>query len=533
MADGPQLSVSAVVEDNENRNAVKETKVPTKGLLDINTADVDCVSSGTSSEGPDSSPRSDFNEGSQTNGDASGGPASPKGNAGNSNVVDEGVGEDLGASASADDKKNEEDGKTTNNTQGEEEAFGFGDIEQLLANNDFGMGSSKDNVQSSQSSTTCGRGKDERSLSEHNQSEDDVKPTETHMLSEVASDPRTNVEEQRQRALLRQNMLDSKFERVSRRVRRHEVSYNVLSMRRKMRSDFGNETVTSVSEWGDNLHRIHEDRKRPRPIRRDARLLYKKLRWVSSFSDPEATESSSAADSDSDEEEHPCFLSPSYAAQDQNSASYKLHRTQVDWDSNRAEIGWRWNWLQLRLNALDSQIEEHTNTFTNSKNKRNAWQYENEDSGCARSRGLVPAQKRRKLVVGHAIIPSQAPAKGFTPPLAHSDRNAIRTRSAMLDRNYHLVLSLLTDAPSFVLSRAKAHHQRLVSAIRRLAKTHHPARWAALLRANRSLVNSPQKMPLIAQSKTGSKGPTTKVTKPTSTASPKSAKPSHTSQPHP
>eukprot|EP00729_Bicosta_minor_P005652 gene5652-12033_t len=312
------------------------------------------------------------------------------------------------------------------------------------------------------------------------------------------------------------------------------------------------------------------NRKRPRSERRSSRQLERHVRHIARGIDPNATESSSGASSEEEDilRGHPA-----------STATKKLRRLQARWDGDRSEIGWRWSWLQLRLDVLQEQIEEHDALLEQVKGRNTPFEFEGdpqsasvraalaaqaeggievaaaaelaaaavgagevgggggeatdasppdvamaavkteeegagegpapsaaaagaaagagaeamgggaaaataagaggvskkpaaaaaaaaippvilEDAGCARARGLTSARKRRRLIKTSTMRPkAQAPLNKSATPLGHSDRNAIRARAALLDRNFHLVLSLLTDAPSAVLGKARAHRR--------------------------------------------------------------------------
>ena len=314
------------------------------------------------------------------------------------------------------------------------------------------------------------------------------------------------------------------------------------------------------------------NRKRPRLDRRSSRQLERHVRHIVRSIDPDATESSSGASSEEEDIErgHPA-----------TNATKKLRRLQARWDGDRSEIGWRWSWLQLRLDVLQEQIEKHDDLLGTVRERNTPFEFEGdpqsaavqaalareadggmeivaaaeasalaavqetadsgggggggegeaaagggsgqdgdggggggeadappdvqmtaegagaaaaepkgkgpastggsaattagasaaptpgaappavipvvtEDAGCARARGLHSMRKRRRLIKTSTMRPkTQAPLNKSATPLGHSDRNAIRARAALLDRNFHLVLSLLTDAPPAVLGKAR------------------------------------------------------------------------------
>lgn len=415
---------------------------------------------------------------------------------------------------------------------GEEEdasqPFGFGDIEQLLANNDLTMSTqmrsshSDDDDRHDSHDHPGGSGGGHHSQGKEGAGggkgvgvgavvggapADPLSAAgleDIHGLG-VSTDPvisSVDIEEVRVRAFDRQAYLERKLEGTLRRVCKHELAHTVRSIRRNLvgASHNSNSMGASANQTDANvaaqardvshaLRGLRMDSKRPRTTRRGAGKLYRHIRHISTYSDPEATESSSACSSDSEDDEIPNFLTPDYVVRGK-APEVKLHQVQVEWDANRAEIGWRWNWLQLRLATLDAQIEEHNSLVAQSRAKRSAWHFE--EGECARSRGLAPGQKRRRLISRHNVLPNQDPVKVYNPSMQHSNRNAIRTRSAMLDRSFHLVLSLLTDAPAFVLDKAREHRNRWISAFRR----HPPSRHAQFMRVNRAIAQSPQKLPL-------------------------------------
>jgi hypothetical protein len=277
------------------------------------------------------------------------------------------------------------------------------------------------------------------------------------------------------------------------------------------------------------------NRKRHRGERRSSRQLERHIRHVASTIDPDNTDSSSCASSEDERDENPLAHGPIAG----------LHRLQARWDGDRSVIGWRWSWLQLRLEALEEQIEEHDTLLAQIRARNTPFLFEGDpvtesarvaaseaavaaatgavapvggnagaasksgpameedtpkvatpmavdaappsptaaaapthtpddiavtvaDAGCARARGLDDSsRKRRKLITASTLRPkTQAPLNKSATPLGHSDRNAIRARAALLDRKFHLVLSLLTDAPSAVLGKARAHRRMQLDALR-------------------------------------------------------------------
>ena len=151
-------------------------------------------------------------------------------------------------------------------------------------------------------------------------------------------------------------------------------------------------------------------------------------------------------------------------------SSCRLKRVQVRWDSHRAEVGWRWNWLQLRIERLDEQIEEYSMLLDRARERNPPVQFDQdvEDAGCSRTRAYTGGQKRRRLMYGHSSSQPTFPTgpTNFITPLPKWDGNVIRARAALLDRNFHLVLSLLTDAPPYVLNRVREHRLKMVEQMR-------------------------------------------------------------------
>ena len=212
----------------------------------------------------------------------------------------------------------------------------------------------------------------------------------------------------------------------------------------------------------------------------------------------------------------------------------KRRKIQQKWDGERAEIGWRWAWLNLKLKALNEQLDGHEDLQRKIREGKQPVDFGvipaatslfqvgdkvtlNEtgeqcqvtaidpalpgdydtflsirfpsgdvreqrgsdirvhgtpapaaedaaaDPGCARARPMKSGFGKRKLIRGHVNAPtvSHNAFRAVSAPLVHSDRNAIRARSALLDRSFHLVLSLPSDAPESVLSRAR-HHRKMV-----------------------------------------------------------------------
>jgi hypothetical protein len=154
----------------------------------------------------------------------------------------------------------------------------------------------------------------------------------------------------------------------------------------------------------------------------------------------------------------------------------RLRLLQIRWDGNRCEIGWRWSWLQLQLKALDDQISEHDVLLEQVRAQKVPFEHEPRsvgagaamdggahpdgigggDPGCSRARPLRPQQKRRRLIKASPMRPkTTTPLNRTATQLAYSDRNAIRLRAAILDRKFHLFLSLLSDAPPAVLGKVR------------------------------------------------------------------------------
>lgn len=185
----------------------------------------------------------------------------------------------------------------------------------------------------------------------------------------------------------------------------------------------------------------------------------------------------------------------------------KRKRVQMRWDSDRAEVGWRWTWLQLRMQLVDRELALYDKCDAELERQKESMgpSFEGQppgppvigpgpviptshaagaaaaaaaaiaaaeaaaeadgDTGCARARALIRPFKHRKLLKGHSKTPrlAQASFRGISSPLSHSDPNAIRARSALLDRGFHLVLSLPSEAPAVVLGRARAHRRQILA----------------------------------------------------------------------
>lgn len=264
--------------------------------------------------------------------------------------------------------------------------------------------------------------------------------------------------------------------------------------------------VDSISGHIDAFRRLESragtllhHRKRTRAGRRArgiARSVQRGLRASASVCDPDATDSSSCNSSESEEE-----VDTAPTARTSESERKRRRKVQSMWDSDRAEIGWRWNWLDLRLNGIRDQICEYTALYDKLRQSKKCVELEEPGSdvdmkdvdgdaarsvdgegevieaptdlltvgdavsceSAARTRPIALNFERRQIIDDRINVPTRPhnPVRAVSAPLVHSDRNAIRARSALLDRGFHLVLSLPSDAPESVLSRARAHRKIL------------------------------------------------------------------------
>lgn len=306
-------------------------------------------------------------------------------------------------------------------------------------------------------------------------------------------------------------------------------------------------TAEAVSRAANEL-RVHaagflQQRKRTaggRAVRHAARRMDRMVTRSLTAVDPDQTDWSSCQSSESESEMvdangHPLPVAMSNPV---SAVRRKRRKIQQRWDGERAEIGWRWAWLNLKLKALNEQLDGHEelqgkiregkqpvdfgvipaatslfqvgdkvtlnetgehcqvtaidpalpgdyDTFlsirfpsgdvreqrgsdirvhgTPAPLAGDAAASAAADPGCARARPMKSGFAKRKLIRGHVNAPtvSHNAFRAVSAPLVHSDRNAIRARSALLDRSFHLVLSLPSDAPESVLSRAR-HHRKMV-----------------------------------------------------------------------
>eukprot|EP00040_Diaphanoeca_grandis_P027116 m.153630 g.153630 ORF g.153630 m.153630 type:complete len:609 (-) comp30841_c4_seq5:162-1988(-) len=108
-----------------------------------------------------------------------------------------------------------------------------------------------------------------------------------------------------------------------------------------------------------------------RHVRHTARTVERSTSRVLAEIDEEFTDRSSGVSSESEVEgdEHP--LSSRLASTSVSSASSPLSATrkvkrrkvQHKWDSERAEVGWRWSWLDLKLHSLNQRLEAHDTLY--------------------------------------------------------------------------------------------------------------------------------------------------------------------------
>eukprot|EP00035_Acanthoeca_spectabilis_P022571 m.444506 g.444506 ORF g.444506 m.444506 type:complete len:796 (+) comp19108_c0_seq1:246-2633(+) len=202
-----------------------------------------------------------------------------------------------------------------------------------------------------------------------------------------------------------------------------------------------------------------------RAARHAAREVQRMVESSTEAADPDATDASSCESSESEAE-----IDPTRPAQPPRDRK-KRRRVQSVWDRDRAEVGWRWNWLDLRLRVIKQGIQEYEKLEAKlAKEKQplpvvaDTSEGEGEASpepSCARARPLAPTFARRRLVQDRVNVPPSSQIRPVSAPLVHSDRNAIRARSALLDRGFHVVLSLPSDAPHSVIQKARAHRRML------------------------------------------------------------------------
>mmetsp|Transcript_6629 Transcript_6629/g.17060 ORF Transcript_6629/g.17060 Transcript_6629/m.17060 type:complete len:903 (-) Transcript_6629:18-2726(-) len=268
-----------------------------------------------------------------------------------------------------------------------------------------------------------------------------------------------------------------------------------------------------------------------RAARHTAREVQRMVELSGQTVDPDATDASSANSSESESE-----LDPTRPTPPQRDRK-KRRRVQSIWDRDCAEVGWRWNWLDLRLRVVKQGIEEYsrleeqvtltktpvqfgeegtpaadseaeagpaqvteadgegestqppTSTIDTEMADTSAAELDakfdadldvnlnvdleavmaDDECGgpavdptetCARARPLI-SFPRRHLVQDRVNVPPTSQIRPVSAPLVHSDRNAIRGRSALLDRGFHVVLSLPSDAPHSVIQKARAHRRML------------------------------------------------------------------------
>lgn len=208
---------------------------------------------------------------------------------------------------------------------------------------------------------------------------------------------------------------------------------------------------------------LHRKRSRNgRAARHTAREVQRMIEEPGSSMDPDATDSSSCNSSESEAEvDH---AAPALPQRDRK----RRRRVQSMWDSDRLEVGWRWNWLDLRLRVTKQGIAEYAaleeQLDAAAKNSDVAAAAEAAAAvpeTCARVRPLPDGFVRRKLVKDRVVARAPNPIRPVSAPLDHSDRNAIRARSALLDRSFHVVLSFPADAPHSIIGRARAHRRML------------------------------------------------------------------------
>lgn len=236
--------------------------------------------------------------------------------------------------------------------------------------------------------------------------------------------------------------------------------------------------------------RLMQHRKRSRngrAARHTAREVQRMVESAAAPMDPDATDSSSCESSESEAE-----VDPTRPAPPQRDRK-KRRRVQAMWDADRSEVGWRWNWLDMRLRVIKDGIEEYkalekqiaaekvpvehatasgggerapeistvSNDDTASAAVDVAGTVDNSAETCARTRPLSSNFQKRHLVKDNVTVPVSSSIRPVSAPLVPSDRNAIRARSALLDRSFHVVLSLPFDAPHSVIGRARADRRKL------------------------------------------------------------------------
>lgn len=213
-----------------------------------------------------------------------------------------------------------------------------------------------------------------------------------------------------------------------------------------------------------------------RTVRHAARVLGRELHTHEKDMDVEATDSSSCPSSESELEDE---VQPADSGKGKGKSTARIgtenrrecmqvrqkrRKIQRDWDGYRGEVGWRWRWLDVRLNSIDQQIKEHESLRTQLRHEKLPLLDADTEGGCARARGFDDETRNHRTLVRKHINPSLQAHNTFrtvSAPLVHCDRIAICARAAMRDRGFHLVLSLPSDAPESVLNAAREHRRKL------------------------------------------------------------------------
>jgi hypothetical protein len=306
-------------------------------------------------------------------------------------------------------------------------------------------------------------------------------PADLHAASEMMAAPGSLVSTQDDIAA-RQTMVEGRLAAARAQLARQQTLTTLwLSARTSNPAELWHvpETGLKTDELATAARRLkartagllhHRKRSRNgRAARHAAREVQRMVETSAEAADPEATDISSCDSSESEAE-----LDPTRPAPPQRDRK-KRRRVQSVWDRDRAEVGWRWNWLNLRLRVIKQGIDEYKDLETQLAANKLPVELSTIDevgtegtaaasiagASCARSRPLAASFRHRRLVQDRVNVPPSSQIRPVSAPLVHSDRNAIRARSALLDRGFHVVLSLPSDAPHSVIQKARAHRRML------------------------------------------------------------------------
>eukprot|EP00041_Stephanoeca_diplocostata_P028657 m.825890 g.825890 ORF g.825890 m.825890 type:complete len:700 (+) comp23409_c0_seq2:282-2381(+) len=336
--------------------------------------------------------------------------------------------------------------------------------------------------------------------------------------SGISSIARGNVVAIRSVCLSNQRKLEMHLERLRARTAEQQLRTKVWLAQRAAPSFTGlravPESSTNPSVVAASARVVHgrigsflQHRKRTntgRTVRHAARMLDRELHSHERDMDADATDSSSCASSESELEDE---LQPAHSGKKKNTAKLsgdsrresmnarqKRRKIQRDWDGFRSEVGWRWRWLDVRLNSIDQQIKEHESLRLELRNEKPPLLDADPEGGCARARGFDNSARLHRSLVRKHVNPSLQAHNTFrtvSAPLVHCDRIAICARAAMRDRGFHLVLSLPSDAPESVLNGAREHRRKLRMKMSQQLKA---SKAQAVAEHNRSAQNAPPKV---------------------------------------